>query len=252
MTPLPELLAALVPGEPMREAHAKELLARLSRFSASSIRARNGQTYAIDESAREDVVADVFFALQRRSQLAPLEVSTKSEGECIRYVKTALVNRWISIQRKRGAEVLEDRDITGSEGTAPAEEAEPADPRDYVGEARALIGHAFERVLARRAATYHDADRRTLAELDGLVFGGSAIEDFLTPKDCADAAKANRALERLYQQHSRLRGRLQAAVDALEAEGAMDSRTAQQARKCLLLLVRRQNKRAPASVRQEG
>ena len=101
--------------------------------------------------------------------------------------------------------------------------------------ARALLGRAFEALLAVTAQRYHAGLRLTFEQLCAVSFDAASLRALLSRDG---AAPSPAALAAAYKRHERMRAGLRGAIVRLLHESVLPARKAAQAQRCLTLLLR--------------
>lgn len=217
-----------------RENHTQEVWDALYRelrklcgrpFSPS----RSGTSFFIPEGDREDIVQDV---AAKVLECSPLPVVGKSEGECTRYLAMMLRNQWLTQRRRRSREELSNEPI-GPE----VRQEEPAPEGPGLAELRELLERVYRELHSRRAPRFRAELARTWAQVRGIAFEGSTMDDILRRDEGVTAntppAERKKAQQRIHQGHSRLRSHLTHMADEMEREGRLSASDAHLARRII-------------------
>jgi DNA-directed RNA polymerase specialized sigma24 family protein len=232
-----ELLAALAPEHPRRADGAHALLALLRELAAGSLRAHNGDVYRIPPNARDEVVAEVAYKVIDRS---PLPIVGKGDERARSYLRSMMINLWISTSRRRRRETaLGDR------------EDALASAANYIGEpdGSATGVEALERLFAALRETRPELHRQKLDQSwkEILELHGSDIttRDLIERdglREDEDPGEFKRRRNAMFKAHERLRRGLVELVDAQQAAGQRSVEDAAELRRALSLLWRCQRR----------
>jgi hypothetical protein len=232
-----ELLATLVPDHPRRADAARALLALLRQLAAGPLRARSGDVYRIPPEARDEVVAEIAYKVVDHS---PLPIVGKGDELARSYLRSMLVNFWISTNRRRERETA-----LGEREEALTSTSGGTDDLGVPGTGLATLERLF--VALREAwpelhRSKLDQSWKEIVELHGSdVTTRDLIErEGLRERD--DPSGFKRRRNAMFKAHERLRSGLVALVDAQMAAGERSAEEADELRRVLTLLWRCQRR----------
>jgi DNA-directed RNA polymerase specialized sigma24 family protein len=232
-----ELLAALLPEHPRRPDAAQALLDLLRQLAAGPLRARSGDVFRVPPGARDDLVAEIACKVIHRS---PLPVVGKGDDAARSYLRSMLVNFWITTNRRQKRETaLSERE------EALASASDGGGEPDGSGAGVAALDRLFtalREVWPELHRPKLDQSWKEILELHGNDISTRDLIEREGLRESEDLSAFKRRRNAMFKAHERLRSGLVKLVDTQQAAGERSVQEAEELRCALALLWRCQRR----------